>query len=81
MSEPKPGLKKIAVTCLLIAVILLVAYLLSTGPVIWLGSRGYVSIEFFFAYTTPLGWIASTGGIAKSVVVWWLRFWVNDPRD
>jgi hypothetical protein len=78
MDKPKSNARPILAIGLLILIGLPILYLLSTGPVIWLMTHGYLPHDFW--YIVPFVWLAQLGTTAKAAVVWWIRFWINEPR-
>jgi hypothetical protein len=69
---------KAAAIAVAIVVLLPIAYVLSTGPVVWLVAHDVVpgkSIETLYA---PLGWTMDKSDLVKSVIHFYLSLWIGD---
>jgi len=76
-SKPNSGLSWGA--CFLILLTILVGYVLSPGPLTWLGAHGYISpsmmtaLEIFFF---PLRLLYETYPMCRQFFDWYFRFWM-----
>jgi hypothetical protein len=57
------------------AVLSPVAYVLSTGPAVWLHNHSYLSKGWFVALYRPLAFAASQSRLVNDFFKWYLDFW------
>jgi hypothetical protein len=57
-----------------IATVLLAVYVLSTGPILWLGKHGYVSAGIGVIYA-PLVLLAELSPFIRDVLNWYVGLW------
>jgi len=57
-------------------VVLPILYVLSSGPVIWLGVSGYVPLKLVDAFYEPLIWASDRSEAVERTSSWYYRLWV-----
>jgi hypothetical protein len=69
--------------CLAVLLMAPVLYVVASGPVVWLGTHGYFSLEEGStadrAYA-PLSWLIEHSPVAMSLAERWIYLWVSEPE-
>jgi hypothetical protein len=69
--------------CLAIVLLAPVLYIAASGPVVWLGTRGYLSLEEGSAADRvyrPLGWLIKLSPASTTLAERWIDLWAaSDP--
>jgi hypothetical protein len=80
MNRPGSGIATIFIG-LLLTLLLLVAYVLSAGPAVYLSKTGVISFETVRFIYTPLGWIENRSPGCRNVLEWYGGLWrPNRPQ-
>jgi hypothetical protein len=58
-------------------IVSLLAYVLSSGPMIWLCRHEYLSFEFCTRATEPLSWVYDRSAISHRFLDWYSAFWTS----
>ena len=75
MNHKSPAvLVVVVIACVMAIVSLPMLYLVSTGPVIWLMHKRYVSTDFCNAYITPM----NKCRFPKQWVFRWVCYWIPE---
>ncbi|HVW00767.1 MAG TPA: hypothetical protein VHB77_10515 [Planctomycetaceae bacterium] len=81
MNEPRARMSRLNLTICAAAVgsVLLMLYVLSTGPFAWLLVHGYISQEqadvIGDTFYAPVGWSVENFPAARAVVQTWVHWW------
>jgi hypothetical protein len=79
--QRKNGLLAACLALLLVAPVL---YVLSTGPAVWLASRGYISWNEgspAFRIYLPIAWLMTRSPACTAVGDRWVDLWAGEPED
>ena len=62
---------------LLVTVLLLPAYVLSTGPVAYLVQHDVLPEELLESFYFPIAWVVRNYEPARASFIWYLSFWID----
>ena len=67
----------LAVSIIVVLLMLPVVYVLSTGPAVWLISRGYLDDDAARWFYTPLEWLAERSEMIQGWFQWYVSLFVE----
>jgi hypothetical protein len=67
--------KPVLVVAVLVVLLLPVAYVLSSGPAIYLNETGVISSESLEVVYWPFVWLERNSKVCEDVIGWWYGLW------
>ena len=74
MKQPR-SIAALLITACLLVMLVTVAYLLSSGPAVYLSEAGTISSNTVRSVYAPLGWLEDHSQACRDFLEWWADLW------